>query len=85
MLSFDDTQMSLAQEELTRFGTTNGFSQPSSTVMIVPYSHIATSKGRTLWYRTMFIPINFTVTYGGHVGLSNKMAGYLVSISNASR
>ncbi|KAF5691906.1 transporter MCH4 [Fusarium circinatum] len=32
----------------------------------------------------MFIPITFMVTYGEHVGLSNNMAGYLVSIFNAS-
>ena len=33
----------------------------------------------------MFIPITFLVTYGEHVGMSSKLAGYLVSIFNGAR
>ncbi|KAF5717288.1 monocarboxylate transporter [Fusarium globosum] len=48
-------------------------------------SFVLTSLAGFFYSMGMFIPITFMVTYGAHVGLSNNMAGYLVSIYNASR
>ncbi|RBR06773.1 hypothetical protein FVER53590_12628 [Fusarium verticillioides] len=47
-------------------------------------SFILTSLAGFFYSMGMFIPVTFMVTYGEHVGLSNSMAGYLVSIFNAS-
>ncbi|KAF5642220.1 transporter MCH4 [Fusarium tjaetaba] len=47
-------------------------------------SFILTSLAGFFYSVGMFIPITFMVTYGEHAGLSNSMAGYLVSIFNAS-
>ncbi|KAM5513784.1 monocarboxylate permease-like protein [Fusarium oxysporum f. sp. phaseoli] len=47
-------------------------------------SFVLTSLAGFFYSMGMFIPITFMVTYGEHVGLSNNMAGYLVSIFNAS-
>ncbi|KAG7418924.1 MFS transporter asaE [Fusarium oxysporum f. sp. rapae] len=52
-----------------------------------PFTSLAfvlTSLAGFFYSMGMFIPITFMVTYGEHVGLSNNMAGYLVSIFNAS-
>ncbi|KAF5711906.1 transporter MCH4 [Fusarium mundagurra] len=64
--------------------------QPKDTGIIAylrPFtslSFILTSFAGFFYSMGMFIPITFMVTYGEHVGLSNSMAGYLVSIFNAS-
>ncbi|KAF5247319.1 hypothetical protein FANTH_6410 [Fusarium anthophilum] len=64
--------------------------QPKETGIIAylrPFtslSFILTSLAGFFYSMGMFIPITFMVTYGEHVGLSNNMAGYLVSIFNAS-
>ncbi|VTT69321.1 unnamed protein product [Fusarium fujikuroi] len=47
-------------------------------------SFVLTSMAGFFYSMGMFIPITFMVTYGEYVGLSNNMAGYLVSIFNAS-
>ncbi|KAF5990111.1 monocarboxylate transporter [Fusarium bulbicola] len=47
-------------------------------------SFILTSLAGFFYSMGMFVPITFMVTYGEYVGLSNNMAGYLVSIFNAS-
>ncbi|KAG5774085.1 hypothetical protein H9Q72_000374 [Fusarium xylarioides] len=65
--------------------------QPKNTGIVAylrPFaslSFILTSLVGFFYSMGMFIPITFMVTYGEHVGLSNNMAGYLVSIFNASR
>ncbi|KAF4435085.1 major facilitator superfamily transporter [Fusarium acutatum] len=64
--------------------------QPKDTGIIAylrPFtslSFVITSLAGFFYSMGMFIPITFMVTYGEHVGLSNSMAGYLVSIFNAS-
>lgn len=48
-------------------------------------SFVLTSLAGFFYSMGMFIPITFMVTYGEFVGLSDDMAGYLVSIFNAAR
>ncbi|KAM6514104.1 hypothetical protein FALCPG4_015267 [Fusarium falciforme] len=47
-------------------------------------SFVLTSLAGFFYSMGMFIPITFMVTYGEYVGLSDDMAGYLVSIFNAA-